>query len=101
MCFLFRLCSSFIQVGIYGTTLLAYQLVFNFCLNNMWDISWSAGWSSSSLAMTTALAGLLGGYYWVWTRSRFVRLIDALPGPKPLPMLGNILHFANFSLDGI
>ncbi len=51
--------------------------------------------------MTTALAGLLGGYYWVWSRSRFVRLIDALPGPNPLPLLGNILHLANFSLDGI
>jgi hypothetical protein len=49
----------------------------------------------------TALAGMLAGYYWVWSRSRFVRLIDALPGPKPLPLLGNILHFANFSLDGI
>ncbi|XP_046636785.1 cytochrome P450 4c3-like [Daphnia pulicaria] len=67
----------------------------------MWDISWSASWSSSSLAMTTALAGLLGGYYWVWSRSRFVRLIDALPGPKPLPLLGNILHLANFSLDDV
>ncbi len=67
----------------------------------MLSISWSAaGWSPLSLIMT-ALAGLLAGYYWVWTRSRFVRLIDALPGPKPLPLLGNLLHFANFSLDGI
>lgn len=48
----------------------------------------------------TALVGLLVGYYWMWSRSRFVRLVDALPGPKPLPVLGNILHLANFSLDG-
>ncbi|XP_046636786.1 cytochrome P450 4c3-like [Daphnia pulicaria] len=67
----------------------------------MLSISWSAaGWSPLSLIMT-ALAGLLAGYYWVWTRSRFVRLIDALPGPKPLPLLGNLLHFANFSLDDV
>ncbi|XP_046640780.1 cytochrome P450 4c3-like isoform X2 [Daphnia pulicaria] len=67
----------------------------------MLSISWFAtGWSPFSLAVT-ALAGMLAGYYWVWSRSRFVRLIDALPGPKPLPMLGNILHFANFSLDDV
>jgi hypothetical protein len=67
----------------------------------MLGISWFAsGWSPFSLAMT-ALAGLMPGYYWVmWTRSRFVRLIDALPGPKPLPLLGNILQLPNFSLYG-
>ncbi|EFX60571.1 hypothetical protein DAPPUDRAFT_276730, partial [Daphnia pulex] len=65
----------------------------------MLTISWSAaGWSPLSLTMT-ALVGLLAGYYWVWSRSRFVRLINALPGPKPLPLLGNILQLANFSLD--
>jgi cytochrome P450 family 4 len=67
----------------------------------MFSISWSAtGWSPFSLVMT-ALAGMLSTYYWVWSRSRFVRLINALPGPKPLPMLGNIIYLANFSLDGI
>ncbi|XP_046450539.1 cytochrome P450 4C1-like isoform X2 [Daphnia pulex] len=65
----------------------------------MLSISWSAaGWSPLSLIMTT-LVGLLAGYYWVWSRSRFVRLIDALPGPKPLPVLGNILDLLKYSTD--
>ncbi|XP_046450545.1 cytochrome P450 4g15-like isoform X2 [Daphnia pulex] len=54
--------------------------------------------SNIPIAMT-ALAGLIGGYYWVWSRSRFVRLIDALPGPNPLPLLGNLLHLLKFSPD--
>nr|CAH0101008.1 unnamed protein product [Daphnia galeata] len=37
------------------------------------------------------LAFLLAVYYWVWSRSRFVRLINAIPGPKALPLLGNVL----------
>ncbi|XP_046450546.1 cytochrome P450 4g15-like [Daphnia pulex] len=32
---------------------------------------------------------------------RFVRLIDAMPGPKPLPILGNLLDVANIPLDEI
>ncbi|XP_046637346.1 cytochrome P450 4c3-like [Daphnia pulicaria] len=64
----------------------------------MLGIWWSAGWSPFSLAMT-ALAGLLGGYYWVWSRTRFVRLIDALPGPKTLPLLGNILELVKYTSD--
>jgi hypothetical protein len=62
---------------------------------NMLGISWSAGWSPLSLAMT-ALAGLLEGYYWVWSRYHFVRLICALPGPKTLPLLDNILGGKHF-----
>ncbi|XP_046640760.1 cytochrome P450 4c3-like [Daphnia pulicaria] len=34
---------------------------------------------------------LLIGYYWTWSRSRFVRLINALPGPDALPFLGNFM----------
>ncbi|XP_046450540.1 cytochrome P450 4C1-like [Daphnia pulex] len=65
----------------------------------MLDISWSGWkWSPSLLAMTT-LAGLLAGYYWVWSRSRFVRLIDALPGPKTFPLLGNVLDLLKYSTD--
>lgn len=38
--------------------------------------------------------------YWKWTRSRTVRLVNALPGPKPLPFLGNVLDL-NVDHDGI
>ncbi|EFX88345.1 hypothetical protein DAPPUDRAFT_311474 [Daphnia pulex] len=66
----------------------------------MLDISWSAWkWNPSSLLAMTALVGLLAGYYCVWSRSRFVRLIDALPGPKTLPLLGNILDLLKYSTD--
>ncbi|XP_046637434.1 uncharacterized protein LOC124315667 isoform X2 [Daphnia pulicaria] len=64
----------------------------------MLDVSWSKWMGPTSLAMT-ALVGLLGGYYWVWSRSRFVRLIDALPGLKTLPLPGNLLHLLKFSPD--
>jgi cytochrome P450 family 4 len=30
-------------------------------------------------------------YYWTWSQSRVVRLINAIPGPKSLPLLGNLL----------
>ncbi|KAI9563276.1 hypothetical protein GHT06_010734 [Daphnia sinensis] len=30
-------------------------------------------------------------YYWKWSRSRTVKLINAIPGRKPLPLLGNLL----------
>jgi hypothetical protein len=47
----------------------------------------------------TTLVGLLAGYYGVWSRSRFVRLIDALPGPKPLPVLGNIIDILKYTAN--
>ncbi len=57
---------------------------------------------SPLLSFSAAVILLLAGYYWVmWSRSRFVRLIDALPGPKPLPLLGNLFDVANIPLDGI
>ena len=31
-------------------------------------------------------------YYWTWTRSRTVRLVNALPGPPTLTLLGNFLQ---------
>jgi ABC-type dipeptide/oligopeptide/nickel transport system permease subunit len=48
----------------------------------------------------TTLVGLLAGYYGVWSRSRFVRLIDALPGPKPLPVLGNVIDILKYTANG-
>lgn len=43
---------------------------------------------------------LLIGYYWTWSRSRFVRLINALPGPDALPFLGNFMDL-NVDHDGV
>ncbi len=34
--------------------------------------------------------------YWRWSRSPFVRSINALPGPKTLPFLGN---FVDLNVD--
>ena len=34
--------------------------------------------------------------YWRWRKSQYVQLIDKIPGPKTVPLLGNILHFTNF-----
>jgi cytochrome P450 family 4 len=39
-------------------------------------------------------------YYVVWSRSRFVRLINAIPGPDAMPILGNILEL-NVTHDGM
>ncbi|XP_057367000.1 cytochrome P450 4c3-like [Daphnia carinata] len=31
-------------------------------------------------------------HYWKWSRSRTVKLINAIPGRKPLSLVGNLLH---------
>jgi cytochrome P450 family 4 len=61
----------------------------------MLSITW-IGWTPF---ITSILAGLLVAYYWIWSRSRFVRLINAVPGPDCLPILGNILAL-NVPNDG-
>ncbi|KAK4025942.1 hypothetical protein OUZ56_014974 [Daphnia magna] len=61
----------------------------------------------SPLLFCTALAILLA--VWYWSRSQFVRLINAIPGPKCLPFLGNLLDlnagydelFKKFTFDWI
>jgi hypothetical protein len=52
-------------------------------LNIMW-----VGWSPLIASLP---AGLLVVYYWVWSRSRFIRLINTVPGPDCFPILVNIL----------
>ncbi|XP_046632819.1 cytochrome P450 4c3-like isoform X2 [Daphnia pulicaria] len=54
---------------------------------SMPNITW-IGWSPF---IGSLLASLLVVYYWIWSRSRFVRLINAVPGPDCLPILGNVL----------
>ena len=51
-----------------------------------------AGSISSVIVPFCLLAALMAIYYWTWTRSRIVRLVNAIPGPKALPLLGNFLQ---------
>lgn len=59
------------------------------------SISW-IGWSTLAWF---SLASLIVIYYWIWSRSRFVRLVNALPGPSFFPVLGNFLDL-NVDHDG-
>jgi hypothetical protein len=47
------------------------------------------------------LAFLLAVWYLLWSQSRFVRLINALPGPNALPLLGNALDLINLNQQGL
>ncbi|XP_046632812.1 cytochrome P450 4c3-like [Daphnia pulicaria] len=49
-------------------------------------------WIGLTPLIGSLLAGFLAIYYWTWSKSRFVRLVDTIPGPKTLPLLGNILE---------
>ncbi|KAI9559852.1 hypothetical protein GHT06_013859 [Daphnia sinensis] len=66
-------------------------ITFSFVLllgTNMNYLPW-IGWNPPFLG--SLLAFLVTISYWLWSRSRFVRLVNALPGPKALPLLGNVL----------
>jgi hypothetical protein len=54
--------------------------------NSLWT-----DWSDWFPPMWLLLVVSLVFYYWTWSQSRVVRLINAIPGPKSLPLLGNIL----------
>ncbi len=66
----------------------------------------------TTISRCWAFCSLLDGVHFHWplpdcwpviigvrSRSRFVRLIDALPGPKTLPLLGNILELVKYISD--
>ena len=53
-------------------------------------------WKTMTVALTTmAVASLL---MYTWTRKRLWQLASKLPGPTPLPVLGNLLTFAGCDL---
>ncbi|XP_057365351.1 cytochrome P450 4c3-like [Daphnia carinata] len=54
-------------------------------MNNLLWIGWNPPFLGSLLAFLVTV------FYWIWSRSRFVRLVNALPGPVALPLLGNAL----------
>nr|CAH0101782.1 unnamed protein product [Daphnia galeata] len=56
-------------------------------VNSLWT-EW-ADWFPSMWLLLVTISIF---YYWMRSQSRFVRLINAIPGPKSLPLLGNILH---------
>lgn len=53
-----------------------------------WMMSYDSA-TTTSLWLLLAVIPVL--YYWAWSRSHFVRLVNALPGPKYVPLLGNVL----------
>ncbi len=42
----------------------------------------------------------IASFYWRWSRSRFVRLVNVLPGPRTLPLIGNALEFIHLDKEG-
>jgi cytochrome P450 family 4 len=57
-------------------------------------------WIGWILFIASLLSGLVVVYYWVWSKSRFVCLVNAIPGTNnALPFLGNILEL-NVDHDG-
>ena len=58
----------------------------------METIDWSGKVPWFSIVFTTLLCLLVVIYYCAWTWSRKVRLVNAIPGPRALPVLGNVLQ---------
>ena len=52
----------------------------------------------TSFLTLTAICVILA--YWRWSNSRFVILINQIPGPKTVPIIGNILPFININRVG-
>ncbi|XP_057367472.1 cytochrome P450 4c3-like [Daphnia carinata] len=50
---------------------------------------WRIKWSSWFILVIVPII-----WYCIWLRSRFVRLVNALPGPKQFPLLGNLLELS-------
>ena len=52
--------------------------------------SWWTDWGSLAFKWMLLVA-IPVLYYWLWSRSTFVQLVNAIPGPRPIPFLGNVL----------
>ncbi|XP_046449670.1 cytochrome P450 4c3-like [Daphnia pulex] len=101
MCFLCG--SSILPVGTKSTNTVSSDgqiedLVSSVCLKSQqpsaakMDMSESAWTDWGSLVFKwLLLVAIPVVYYWIWSRSTFVQLVNAIPGPRPIPFLGNVL----------
>ena len=61
------------------------------------------GTASLNLNLSTWLCLLilfLSIYYFTWSRSRMARLVNELPGPAYLPLIGNVFDFLKIDYTG-
>jgi hypothetical protein len=101
MCFLCG--SSILPVGTKSTNTVSSDgqiedLVSSVCLKSQqpsaakMDMSESVWTDWGSLVFKwLLLVAIPVVYYNLWSRSTFVQLVNAIPGPRPIPFLGNVL----------
>ena len=59
-----------------------------FLLNDILETVYSIG--LAWVVWTVITSALLIGWYF-WCNSRYVRLVNTIPGPKGIPIIGNVL----------